>query len=86
MEVISFDLKTTTSLTCVDWIFLPQHGEQAPPESKRGACEQEGQKYTFWLLSGRVMSDGLYKGGLIFPGSLPDQCRELSSPCPQCQL
>lgn len=91
MEVIRFDLITSTSLTCVDWIFLPQHGEQAPPESKRGACEQEGQKhfyftlYTFWLLSERVMSDGLYKGRLIFPSSLPNQCRELSSPWPRCR-
>lgn len=51
MEVISFDLTTSTSLTSVDWIFLPQHGELAPLESKKGACEQEGQKYTFWLLS-----------------------------------
>lgn len=55
MEVLSFDLKTSTSLNHVEWIFLPQNGEQAPSESKRGACEQEGQKYTFWLLSERVM-------------------------------
>lgn len=85
MGVLSFDLTTSTSLTCVGWIFPPQPGEQAPPESKRGACEQEGQKYTFGLLSERVTSDCLYKGRLIFPGSLPNQCRELSSPRPRCR-
>lgn len=50
MDVHSFDLSTSTSLTFVGLIFLPQHGGQAPPESIRSACEQEGQKYTIWLI------------------------------------
>lgn len=73
MDVLSFDLSTTT--TSPVW-------RASSSWEHKGCTWTRGTEIHFHKI---IVSDGLYKGRLIFPGSLPNQCRELSSPWPWCR-
>lgn len=71
--MLGFGLTSSTSFTCVDYVFLPLCTENVhvPPESNKRASVNKRDRNTPFK---RESVDDLYGRRLIFLGSLPNQC------------